>query len=371
MKRFTVCIALGLALAFLGGGGWAQTPYEWKVPLGLPKPDVPDDNPMTVEKIALGETLYNDKRLSADGTVSCATCHDPKLGFADGLPKAKGIRGLFGTRNSPTVMNSVYYKLLFWDGRVDSLEEQSKQPFVNPVEAGLTSLDKVTGIVSSDPEYVKQFKDVFGVDADAITIDHVVKAIASFERTILSANSPFDRWHYGGDESAVSDLVKEGFELFKGKGRCQSCHETSESFALFTDNKFHNVGVGFEKIDPDLKKIVNEFRKAKKEGKSVDELVLTQAEASELGRFAVTLKIKELGAFKTSTLRDVALTAPYMHDGSVATLKEVVDLYNRGGEPNRFLDGGIRPLELTDHEIEALVAFLESLTGESLPTTKQ
>ena len=370
MKRFTVCIAMGLVLAVLGGAGWAQTPYKWNVPLGLPKPEVPEDNPMTVEKIALGETLYNDKRLSADGAVSCATCHDPKLGFTDGLPKAKGVKGLFGTRNSPTVLNSAYYEMLFWDGRVNSLEEQSKQPFINPVEAGLMNLDEVADIVRRDPDYVKRFKEVFGVEADDITIDHVVKAIASFERTVISANSPFDRWRFGGDEAAVSDSVKEGFELFNGKGRCQSCHTTSETFALFTDNKFHNIGVGFESISPNLKTIVNEFRKAAKEGKSVDELVLTKAESSELGRFAVTLQIKELGAFKTSTLRDVALTAPYMHDGSVATLKEVVELYNRGGEPNRFLDGGIRPLELTDHEIEALVAFLESLTGEPLPTTK-
>jgi cytochrome c peroxidase len=343
-----------------------QETYKWVIPLGLVKPRVPEDNPVTPEKVALGRDLYNDKRLSADGTVSCATCHDPKKAFTDGLPIAKGIRGLLGTRNSPTVLNSVYFEKLFWDGRVDSLEEQAKQPFINPVEAGLPSLDHAVEIVRKDPSYRERFKRVFGVEPQQITIDHIVKAIATFERTLISGDSPFDRWRFGGDESAVSELVKEGFEVFKGKGRCQSCHTTSETFALFTDNKFHNIGVGFKKIAPRVKQIVRAYRKAKREGRSVDELVLTNKEISELGRFAVTLKLRDLGAFKTPTVRNVALTAPYMHDGSVATLEEVVELYDRGGEKNPFLDGGIRPLNLTKREKKALVEFMKSLTSHDL-----
>lgn len=366
MKRTAVILALGLGLV-LGwylGLVWAETPFEWKVPLGLTKPEIPSNNPVTVEKVALGKDLYNDKRLSADGTVSCASCHDPRLGFGDGLPIAKGIRGLLGTRNSPTVLNAVYYTTFFWDGRVASLEEQSKQPFINPVEAGLPSLDKAVEVVRGDPKYAEQFQKIFGVEAGQITIEHIVQAIATFERTLISANSPFDRWHFGKDEAAVSALAKEGFEVFKGKGRCQTCHATSETYALFTDNKFHNLGVGFHRIKPRLKKVVNEYRKAKREGKSVDELVLTKEDLSELGRFAVTLQIKEIGAFKTPTLRNVAITAPYMHDGSVATLEEVVDLYDKGGEPNPFLDGGIRSLNLSDREKKGLVEFMKSLTGE-------
>ncbi len=336
---------------------WAEPP------LGLPPVPVPEDNPQTPAKVALGKALFEDKRFSADGTVSCATCHRPDLAFVDGLPVAEGVRGLKGTRNTPTVINAVYYTSQFWDGRRATLEEQVKDPLLNPVEHGLTSHDQVVEIVRKDPDYQRQFKEVFGVEASSITIDHVAKAIAAFERTVISGNSPFDRYLYGGDQNAISEAAKRGFEVFKGKGRCQSCHTIGERYAIFTDNKFHNLGVGFDKIAPRLREIVNRYRQMKQAGGSLDEAVLSKVEISELGRFAVTLNLSDLGAFKTPTLRNVAVTAPYMHDGSLKTLEEVIELYNQGGEKNPFLASGIRPLNLTEQEKADLVEFLKSLTS--------
>ncbi|WP_456433818.1 cytochrome-c peroxidase [Thermosulfuriphilus sp.] len=336
---------------------WAQPP------LGLPPVPVPEDNPMSPAKVALGKALFEDVRFSADKSISCATCHKPERVFVDGLPVAKGIKGLLGTRNTPTVVNAVYYDTQFWDGRRKTLEEQAKDPLINPVEHGLTSHLQVVEVVRQDPDYLRQFKEVFGVEPQEITIDHVAKAIAAFERTVISGNSPFDRYLYGGDETALSAAAKRGFEIFKGKGRCQSCHTIGEEYAIFTDNKFHNLGVGFQKIAPRLREIVNEYRRLKLSGASLDEVVLDKVEISELGRFAVTLNLSDLGAFKTPTLRNVAVTGSYMHDGSLETLEEVIELYNQGGEKNPFLASGIRPLNLTEQEKADLVEFLKSLTS--------
>ncbi len=337
-----------------------------RLPLGLPPVPIPEDNPQTKEKIALGKKLYEDKRFSADGTVSCATCHDSAKAFGDGLPVAEGINKLKGTRNSPTVINAAYYTSQFWDGRRPSLEEQAKDPFLNPVEHGLGKEQNfhqfIIDIIRKDPDYPKAFRQVFGVDKKGITIDHVVKAIASFERTVISGNSPFDRYKYGGDQNALSESAKRGLGLYLGKARCQECHMISEKYALFTDNKFHNLGVGFNKIRPKLRKLVKEVKMSQKKGKAMDESILTKSDVSELGRFVITGKTSELGAFKTPTLRNIAVTGPYMHDGSMATLEEVMELYNKGGEKNPFL-GSVRVLNLTDQEIKDIIAFLESLTS--------
>lgn len=337
-----------------------------QVPLGLPPVPVPADNPQTPEKIALGEKLFEDKRFSADGTISCSNCHDRAKAFADGLPVAEGIKKLKGTRNSPTLLNAAYYATSFWDGRRLSLEEQAKDPFVNSVEHGIGGEhgfhQLIVNIVKKDPAYLKQFKDVFGVEADGITIDHVVKAIASFERTLVSGDSPFDRYAYASDENALSEAAKRGLELYKGKARCQECHTISEKFALFTDNKFHNLGVGFHKIEPRLRELVREFRMAEQKGEELDESVLTKGAVSELGRFIVTGKLSDIGAFKTASLRNIAVTAPYMHDGSLATLEEVMALYNKGGEKNPFL-GSVRILNLSDEEIKDVIEFMKSLTS--------
>lgn len=342
---------------------WVAPFWAEEVPLGLPPVPIPADNPQSPEKIVLGKRLFEDKRFSADGTISCATCHDPGMAFADGESTAEGINKLKGTRNAPTVINAAYYGAQFWDGRRSSLEEQAKDPFLNPIEHGLTSHDQILEIVRQDASYHAPFRSVFGMEPKDITIDHVVKAIASFERTVISGDSPFDRYLYGGDKTTMSESAIRGLEIYRTKGRCQDCHTIGQTNATFTDNKFHNVGVGFKRIESRVMQTANAFRKAKQEGKDIDKSVLGDKEISELGRFVVTLRPSDIGGFKTSTLRNIAVTAPYMHDGSLQTLEEVVELYNKGGEKNPFLDSGIRPLNLTDQEKADLVAFLKSLTS--------
>jgi cytochrome c peroxidase len=357
MKRSIVSFAL-LALAIGTVPLAAGAP-----PLGLPPVPVPADNPQTPEKVALGKRLYEEKRFSSDGTVSCATCHDPAKGFADGIPLAEGVGKQRGTRNSPTVLNAAYYSTQFWDGRRATLEEQAKDPLVNPIEHGLKSHEPILQVIRSDLSYPPAFSSVFGIQAKDITIDHVVQAIAAFERTVVAGDSPFDRYLYGGDKTAMSAAAIRGLEIYRTKGRCQDCHAIGQTEAIFTDNKFHNLGVGFKRIEKNFMPVANAFKKAKEAGKNVDESVLTNAEASELGRFVVTLRPTDIGAFKTPTLRNVTVTAPYMHDGSIATLEEVIELYDRGGDKNPLLASGIRPLNLTPQEKADLVEFMKALTS--------
>jgi cytochrome c peroxidase len=339
-------------------------------PLGLPPVPIPADNPQTPEKIALGSKVFHDKRFSGDGTIACATCHADDKAFTDGpLKTSRGIRGQFGTRNAPTVLNAAYFKLFFWDGRTVSLEDQSQHPFLNPVEMGLPTHEPILKIVREDPEYADAFKKVFGVAGADLKMDHVQKAIASFERTLISGDSPFDRWYFGHESYAIGDAAKRGFEVFLGQGRCVSCHTIEQDRALFTDDRFHNIGVGINKIQPEVPRFADGFQVAKAKGVDVDKAVLTDPKVSELGRFAVTTHFDEVGAFKTSTLRNIAVTGPYMHDGSLKTLREVVKHYNDGGKSpgdpsvNPYLSGGIRPLNLSEQQIDDLVAFLETLTS--------
>jgi len=337
--------------------------------LGLPPVPIPADNPQTPAKIALGDKLFHDARFSIDGTVSCATCHSEKHAFTDGKQFSTGHHGLTGTRNAPTVVNAAFYTSQFWDGREPDLESQSKQPPVNPVEGGLANHEPILQIVRTDPDYKKAFTEVFGVTDAKLTMDHVGKAIASFERSIVSGNSPFDRYYFQGDKNALTVAQVRGFELFIGQGRCVSCHTIENDHALFTDSKFHNIGIGINAIQDDVPRLAGAFLEAKAKGGEVDRIVLTDKKSSELGRFAVTDKITAIGAFKTPTLRNIDLTAPYMHDGSLKTLKEVVIHYNNGGvtpadaKINDFLSGGIRPLNLTEAQIDDLVEFLKALTS--------
>ncbi|PLX84386.1 MAG: cytochrome-c peroxidase [Desulfuromonas sp.] len=357
MKKLAATLC---SLALLAGG----TPLlAADPPLGLPPVPIPSDNPQTPEKIALGKRLYEDKRFSADGTVACANCHLPEKAFADGLPVAEGIDGQAGTRNSPSVVNAAYYTAQFWDGRRASLEEQAKDPFLNPVEHGLSSHEPILEVIRSDPTYPDQFQQVFGVEPAQITIDHAVKAIASFERTVISGDSPFDRYQYGGDKTAMSEGAIRGLDVYHNKGRCQSCHAIEQTSALFINNDFHNLGVGFKKIEPRLMEIVTAYRTAHAKGEAVDETVVSTSDVSELGHFVVTLRPSDIGKFKTPTLRNIAVTAPYMHDGSVQTLEEVIELYDRGGEANPMLDGGIRVLDLNEQEKADLVEFMKHLTS--------
>jgi cytochrome c peroxidase len=362
---------LALACASFASLAFAQ-------PLGLPPLPIPADNPQTPEKIRLGDKLFNDKRFSSTGQVSCATCHDPNKAFTDNpLVTSEGINKLTGTRNAPTVINAAYFKRQFWDGRSADLEDQAQHPIVNPVEMGLPSHDPVLKIVRSDPEYVALFRQAFNKEPAQVTMKEVQQAIASFERTIVSGDSPFDRWYFGGEAQAISEQAKRGFDVFMNQGRCVSCHTIEQDHALFTDNRFHNVGVGMNRIQAEVGKLAPAFLQSKASGADVDQAVLSNPKASELGRFAVTDTLDELGSFKTSTLRNVAVTAPFMHDGSLKTLRDVVEHYNNGGitsktDPvNDFLSGGIRPLNLSDEQMTDLVAFLETLTSPQFAAQRQ
>lgn len=331
--------------------------YTLPLPPGVLEPVIPEDNPLTKEKIELGKKLFFDKRLSAEDTISCATCHDPEKGFADGKAIAIGIKERKGTRNSPTVLNAAFFDTQFWDGRAITLEEQAKQPIINPKEMGMPSHDALVEKVSGIPEYQTAFRAVFGIEK--ITIDHIAMAIASFERTLIIFNSPFDRFIAGGKD-AISASAQRGWKLFQGKARCITCHEFNTSYPFFTNNKFHNIGVAMKGKD-------FESLARKAAGPGADPSVLAQEEASsELGRYLVTKEPKDIGAFKTSGLRNIDLTAPYMHDGSEPTLESVVEFYNKGGVPNPNLDGGIRPLNLSEDEKKDLVELMKSLTSDDI-----
>jgi len=336
---------------------------ELPVPQDVLAPEIPEDNPPTVAKAGLGERLYFDTRLSTDGTVACATCHDPRTGFADGrgAETSAGVGRARGTRNAPTVLNAVFLSDQFWDGRASSLEEQAVQPLINPIEHGFTDHSAVVTKLRQLGDYGRLFGAAFGTDE--ITIERVGQAIATFERTLISLDAPIDRFLAGGQD-AISISAKRGWDLFNGKARCNTCHGHITVFPLFTDELYHNIGVGSQNID--FERVARSAASAIEKGASIDELAVGDAEASELGRFMVTGESKDMGAFKTPQLRNVALTAPYMHDGSEASLRDVVELYDRGGSPNPYLDGGIRPLGLSEQEKSDLVELMGTFTSSDL-----
>jgi len=310
------------------------TPQTIATPLGLPPVPVPADNPITIEKVALGKRLFFDASLSIDKSVSCAKCHDPENGFAYAGDVSTGVGGKKGTRNSPTIINAAYYTAQFWDGRENTLEKQAEGPVQNPVEMA-HSLNGVVARLTNDPSYVTAFGRAYG--AGTVTFDKVEKSIATYERTVVAGDSAFDRWYFGGDQHAVNESVKRGYEIFHrvDKGNCASCHAIAENTALFTDNEFHNIGVGVRNGVP-----------------------------TDLGRYEVTHSDGDRGAFKTPSLRNIAETAPYMHDGSLDTLEQVIDFHAAGGNANPWLDSRIRKLHLTTREKADLGAFLMSLSGE-------
>jgi len=332
------------------------------LPLGIPQDlyqfVIPKDNPQTPEKIALGKQLFFDTRLSADGTVSCSTCHDRDKGFVDRFPTSKGIHAQFGKRNAPTVLNAMFQQTFFLDGRAPSLEEQARLPIVNPIEMGMKDGAAVTAKVAAIPEYASAFNAIFH---QPVSYDNIGRAIAAFERTLVFGDSPFDRF-MAGDANAMNESEKRGWSLFNGKGRCISCHGFSSTQPFFTDNRFHNIGIAAHKAN--FVELAIKARHMVETGnvKQIDELAI-QTDMSELGRFLVTKNYADIGAFKTSGLRNIALTAPYMHDGSYATLWDVMDHYNKGGLQNPFLDGGMQRLGLSESEIDDLVAFMGALTS--------
>ncbi len=327
-----------LALVFVlcntelyGTGTQGKDTGSFPIPLGLPPIPWPADNPYSKQKAELGKLLFFDKRLSSDATVSCASCHSKPYAYADRHQVALGIHGHKGTRHAPTVINTAYLKLLFWDGRAKSLEEQAKGPIANPNEMALANdvheahkecherIKKIQG-------YGKMFKEVFG--NENCSIDDVAKAIATFERTVLSGNSSFDRYH-AGDKQALSEQEIKGYQVFRHSS-CDNCHYGDN----FTDGRFLNIGIGMDVPNPDL------------------------------GRYNITKEKKDWGAFKVPTLREIANTYPYMHDGSLKTLEEVIDYYDKGGTPNANLHPSIRKLNLSKEDKEALLSFLKALSGD-------
>lgn len=289
-------------------------------------------DPPTPERVRLGRWLFYDTRLSADGTIACGTCHRPEHAFSEPTAVPTGIGGQRGRRKTPTFINQAVtlYPHFFWDGRAGSLEEQALGPIANPLEMGNTHSGMVDTLARV-AAYTPYFVEAYGTEA--ITKELVARAIADYERTRMSGNSPWDRWRRHRDSSAVSDEVKQGHELFFGKAACNQCHLGNS----FTDSRFHNLGIGWNAST----------------GSFADE-----------GRFEVTGDEEDRGAFKTPTLREVTRRAPYMHDGSMASLREVVNLYNQGGLANPYLDPKIEPRHLTEAEIDALIAFMEALEGE-------
>ena len=327
-------IVLGslLASALVVGLLWGSPESDWRawgtVPLGLDlyRP-IPVRNPLTSEKVALGKRLFFDPLLSKDRTLSCASCHEPGRGFTDGKALSVGVFGRQGTRSVPTLVNRVYGKSFFWDGRVSTLEEQVLQPILNPLEMAL-ELREAESRLADHAEYSAAFGRIFG---RKVAIRDVSHALSSYVRTILSGNSPYDRY-LNGEREALSEDARKGLKLFQGKARCTRCHIGPN----LTDEDFHNTGVAWQG------------------GRLQDE-----------GRFQISGRIEDKGAFKTPTLREISITAPYMHDGTLSSLEDVIEFYKRGGNANLQLDRRMRPLNLTEPEETHLVAFLQSLAGSA------
>lgn len=328
---------------------------------------IPQDNALTPERVSLGRKLYFEKRLSADGTVSCATCHDVTRGFTDQLEVSEGIKDQLGHRNAPTTLNVALLQTVFLDGRSPTLEHQAKMPIINPIEMGMPDGQAAVNAIKVDPEYQAAFQKAYGRQ---VNYDDIGRAIAAFERTLIFMDSPF-RLFLKGDENAISSEAKQGWILYNEEGRCVTCHPMSPSNPLGTDNRFHNVGVSARHQDFDT--LAKQALKALEEDPSeqkLDELALA-TNMSELGRFLVTKNRSDIGAFRTPLLLNIGITPPYMHDGTVETLWDVMDHYNKGGEANLFLDGGMEPLALTEEEINNIVAFLFSLTDDRFAQENQ
>ena len=336
-----------------------------RTPLGLPALDL--DLQPTREMIALGRKLFLDRRLSVNGTMSCATCHIPEHGFTNNeLATPLGVEGRSLRRNAPTLLNVAYQASLFHDGRDVSLETQALMPLIDSSEMANPSLGLLIERIHRQPHYRAGFDAAFGEGANATNLG---RALAAYQRTLLSANAPFDHWRYGNDHDVMSAEAIRGFELFSGKAGCASCHLVGERYALFTDHDFHNTGIGELRrrettsdapvsieLAPGL--VVALAREAIR--------AVGEADLADDGRLEVTGRPEDLHHYRTPTLRNVALTAPYMHDGSLATLDQVVRYYDQGGSGHAGIDPRLRPLYLSEGEIGDLIAFLHSLTGDNV-----
>jgi cytochrome c peroxidase len=366
-NRFPVLAFMAALLAATVAGAQEQNPLaapksqnQVGFPAQLYSWVIPPNNPQSPDKVALGRKLFFDDRLSADGTVSCDQCHSPSKGFTDQLPTSMGIHHAFGQRNAPTILNALFNTLQFWDGRAPSLEIQIEGPILNPVEMGNKSLDDVVAKVKSIPEYEQPFQQVFGGD---ISTGNIEKAIAAYERTQIAFDTPFDHF-MNGDQNAISASAKRGWSIFNGQGRCMTCHGWNPTQPLFTDNRFHNIGVSAHKADfvPLARKALVLIAQGGGGLQQLDRLAI-QTDMSGLGRFLVTKQSHDIGGFRTMGLRNLLVTQPYFHDGSQQTLWDVIDHYNKGGIQNPYLDGGLLPLGLSESQEDDLVAFLATLTS--------
>jgi len=371
---FVLAVAAATALAFSPHAAeqddWATRALERmnSAPLGLPPVTHPADNPPTKAKIELGRKLFFDRRLSHNRTMSCGMCHVPEQGFTSNeLATPVGHEGKSVRRNSPTVLNVAYVESLFHDGRDPALETQFVSPITAINEMANPSLGYVVEQISNFDDYAPLFEAAFG---GGPTTDRIGQALGAYQRTLVSGASRFDKWRYGGVADALTEQERQGFELFTGKAACSTCHTIGDDFALFSDGEFHDTGYGWQReqqrqgkgplVQVDLGGGIITWMKP--------ETLLTIGDPPEpdLGRYEVTLDPEDRWQYRTPSLRNVALTAPYMHDGGLRALGDVVAFYNKGGVPHDHMDSRIKPLDLTDEESGALVAFLQSLTGDNI-----
>ena len=345
--------------------------YTLKTPLGLPDMNHPMENLPTAEKIALGRKLFMDRRLSHNNTISCGMCHVPEQGFTSNeLATAVGIEGRSHRRNSPTIFNVGYYEFLFHDGREFTLEDQVIGPMLAFNEMGNPSIGHVIEKIRNLNDYSGLFEEAFG---GGVTLERLSQAIANYERSLVSGNSKFDQWHYGEDKNALNQEEINGFEIFIGKGGCVTCHTINDKTALFTDQSFHNTGIGWARNNKVIKKEYESetFPVQLAPGVIVQvkhDYLDTSSEKpqNDVGRFEITEDPKDSWKYKTPSLRNLTVTAPYMHDGSLSTLEEVVEFYNKGGDNNPEKDPLLKPLSLIHKEKSELVAFLKALTGDNI-----
>jgi cytochrome c peroxidase len=332
--------------------------------LGLPPLAAPTDS--TTARADLGRKLFMDRRLSRNGTLSCGMCHIPEQGFtANEMATAIGIEGRSLRRNAPTILNVAFQQHLFHDGRETSLEHQVWSPLLAEDEMGNASRSDLTARVRALSDYSVAFQRAF--PGEGVIEDTIAIALAGYERTLAAGNSRFDRWYFGGDTSALTAPERAGFDLFRGKAGCTACHRVAAGHALFTDHRFHNTGVGWLHASVGNRSLsVPLGGGATAEVSAAAMAMLFGANLRDEGRFEVTHQSEDRWAYKTPSLRNVALTGPYMHDGSLATLREVIEFYDRGGVENPGKDALLRPLNLTAEEKQALVGFLLSLTGDNV-----
>ncbi len=337
--------------------------YSQQKQLGLPALKTPADNPLTHAKISLGRKLFYDRRLSLNNTFSCASCHVPEQGFTSNeLATSVGIEGRIVRRNAPSLYNVGYLDMLFHDGRENSLELQVWSPLLARNEMANPSFSMLLEKIKNTDNYLEEFITVFNQEPDIVNVG---QALASYQRTLIAGNSRFDKWYYGKQEDALTQSEKNGFKLFTGKAGCNTCHLIQADYALLTDQKLHNTGTGYAKsmqVEPEFTPV----QVAPGVTLQVKTWLINQVGAaieSDVGRYEVTEAPDDRWKFKTPSLRNVALSAPYMHNGSMLTLQQVVQFYNKGGAKNDLLSSLIRPLELADDEVLALVAFMQSLTS--------